>query len=109
RSACDVSGAAHLPAALTAELPETAAVGGAVTALRLEGFAPSVSHRRRVLEDLVAPFGEAMAAGPAASERLWRAVRDAVPCTAGGPYGERPLWRLSVPPSRGAEVGEMLA
>src|SRR5215813_64753 len=37
-SACDVSGAAHLSADVAARSPEIA--GGAVTALRLEGFAP---------------------------------------------------------------------
>src|SRR2546423_1528900 len=47
-SSCDVSGAAHLPAEVAARIPvgEIAGAGGAVTALRLEGFAPSVSHRK---------------------------------------------------------------
>ena len=47
-SSCDVSGAAHLPAAVAALLPpsEVAGAGGAVTALRLEGFAPSVAPSR---------------------------------------------------------------
>src|SRR5262249_40174101 len=35
-SACDVSGASHLPAAAAARVPEVAAAGGAVTVLRLE-------------------------------------------------------------------------
>src|SRR4051812_39142184 len=45
-SSCDVSGAAHLPAEVAARIPvgEIAGAGGAVTALRLEGFAPSVAH-----------------------------------------------------------------
>ena len=44
-SSCDVSGAAHLPANVAARIAEVAGIGGAVTALRLEGFAPSVAHR----------------------------------------------------------------
>ena len=47
-SSCDVSGAAHLPAALGVRLPIGEAVGGGrtITALRLEGVAPSVTHRQ---------------------------------------------------------------
>src|SRR5262245_56625815 len=58
-SACDVSGAVHLPAEAAARIPEIAGMGGAVTALRLEGFAPSVVHRRGTLVALMQPFGEA--------------------------------------------------
>src|SRR4051794_27042339 len=44
----DVSGAAHFPAPLAASVQAEA--GKAITALRLEGVAPSVAHRRRALE-----------------------------------------------------------
>src|SRR6187551_3069528 len=37
-SACDVSGAAHLPSDVAASVPMAAGAGGGVTALRLEGF-----------------------------------------------------------------------
>src|SRR5499426_433688 len=57
-SSCDVSGAAHLPAEVAGHVPEVAGAGGAVTALRVEGFAPSVAHRRRTLEALMQPFGD---------------------------------------------------
>ena len=58
-SSCDVSGAAHLPAGVAAPIPSgVAGAGGAVTALRLEGFAPSVAHRKRMLEALMKPFGD---------------------------------------------------
>src|SRR6516164_10102126 len=39
-SFADASAAAHVPPALAARIAESAGVGGAVTALRLEGFAP---------------------------------------------------------------------
>jgi glycolate oxidase FAD binding subunit len=106
-SACDVSGAAHLPAAVAARIPETAGAGGAVTALRLEGFAPSVAHRRCGLEALLRPSGDPVSLDAPASRRLWRAVRDVAPFAAGG--AERPLWRVATPPSRGAELGAMIA
>src|SRR6187402_2031661 len=47
-SSNDVSGAAHFPAPLSASLQ--AESGRPITALRLEGVAPSVAHRRGALE-----------------------------------------------------------
>src|SRR5205085_10108745 len=55
-SSNDVSGAAHLPAPVSASVQAEASVP--LTALRLEGVAPSVAHRRHVLEKLLQPFGE---------------------------------------------------
>ena len=48
-SSCDVSGAAHLPAEVATSHPGGRGAGAGVTALRLEGFSPSVAHRRGVL------------------------------------------------------------
>src|SRR5271169_5056989 len=53
----DVSAAAHLPGPIAARIAVTAAAGSPVTAFRLEGVAPSVAHRKAVLEKLLAPFG----------------------------------------------------
>jgi glycolate dehydrogenase FAD-binding subunit len=110
-SACDLSGAAHLPAAVAARLPggSAASAGGAVTALRLEGFAPSVSHRRRLVEVMMSPLGEVVTLDAAASRALWTAVRDVTPFAAGRHGGEGPLWRISTAPSRGAELGALIA
>ena len=107
-SPCDVSGAAHLPAGMAPALPSLAA-RGAVTALRLEGFAPSVAHRERVLADLLQPLGEVTSIDQAASQALWRAVRDVTPLAASPGGASRPLWRLSTVPARGAELGAMIA
>ncbi len=104
-SACDVSGAAHLSAEVAARSPEIA--GGAVTALRLEGFAPSVAHRRRVLEALMQPFGDAVTIEEPASRALWQAVRDVAAFASD--RLDRPLWRISTAPSRGAELGARIA
>jgi glycolate oxidase FAD binding subunit len=110
-SACDPSGAAHLPAAATARIPAAQAAGAAdasLTALRLEGFAPSVAHRRRLLEALMQPFGELAALAAPASRALWAAIRDVSPL-AHVRGMERPLWRLSTAPSRGAELAALIA
>src|SRR5476649_113482 len=48
-STCEVSGAAHLPAPAAGHGGETGSAR-AITALRLEGVAPSVAHRRAALE-----------------------------------------------------------
>jgi glycolate oxidase FAD binding subunit len=57
RSACDVSGAAHLPANVAVRVAVVAGAGTAVTALRLEGVAPSVAHRKHMLQALLKPYG----------------------------------------------------
>jgi glycolate oxidase FAD binding subunit len=109
-SPCDVSGAAHLPAGVAARVPagEIAGAGSAVTALRLEGFSPSVAHRKHMLAALMTPFGDLATVEAPVSRTLWQAVRDVTPF-AGREGAERPLWRLSTAPSRGAELGAMIA
>jgi glycolate dehydrogenase FAD-binding subunit len=108
-SACDVSGAAHLPAALAARMPAVASAGRAVTALRLEGVAPSVAHRRAALETLMRPLGTLAHLADTESVAFWQAVRDVIPFAAGGPNEQRPVWRLSAAPTRGAEIGSRIA
>jgi glycolate oxidase FAD binding subunit len=97
-SSNDVSGAAHLPARVSASLQ--AESGKSITALRLEGVAPSVAHRRRALEALLKSFGEIAVLEEAASRDAWRVIRNLMPFTGGA----RALWRISVAPSRGHEV-----
>jgi glycolate oxidase FAD binding subunit len=110
-SSCDVSGAAHLPGGTAARIPvgEIAGAGGAVTALRLEGFLPSVAHRKDMLAALMKPFGDVATVAASVSHALWQAVRDVTPFAASREGGERPLWRLSTAPDRGAELGAMIA
>jgi glycolate oxidase FAD binding subunit len=110
-SACDVSGAAHLRAPVAARMPvrEVSTAGRAITALRLEGVGPSVAHRRDLLESLMAPLGGLAHLGHADSLALWRAIRDGVPFAAAAGDGDRPVWRLSVAPSGGAEIGTRIA
>jgi glycolate oxidase FAD binding subunit len=108
-SSCDVSGAAHLPADVAARIPADGIAGGAITALRLEGFSPSVAERTRILEALVKPFGELATADAALSRTFWKAVRDVTPFAVGRDEVERALWRISTAPSRGAQFAAMIA
>jgi glycolate oxidase FAD binding subunit len=112
-SFADASAAAHLPAPLAARLAEIAAAAGAVTAFRLEGVAPSVAQRRSVLEKLAGSFAVAGASlgvlDETASRALWRGIRDVAPFAAAASSGERPVWRISVAPSRGPAIGRLLA
>jgi glycolate oxidase FAD binding subunit len=101
-SSCDVSGAAHLPdhiASYFTGVPKPEAT----TALRLEGVAPSVAHRREMLAALMKPFGPVEMLEAEASRAFWRDVRDVAPFTVGAAR-ERPVWRLSVPPAQGHAI-----
>lgn len=103
QSSCDVSGAAHLPAALAARcsIDEIASTGTAATVFRIEGIATSVAFRTDQLAEITKRHGVIARADDAATRRFWQDVRDvrflASP-------REQQVWRLSVPPSKGAAV-----
>lgn len=99
----EVSGAAHLPAtvAVLSKTSPVATAGGAVTAVRIEGPAPSVVFRCGAIRALLAPFGTVEELGRNHSLSFWREVRD-VGFFIGD--GERQVWKLSVPPTAGADV-----
>jgi glycolate oxidase FAD binding subunit len=93
----EVSGAAYIPAGLA--LP----IGVAV---RVEGPAPSVAHRR---DALIREFGDAGAAellDDEASIALWRSIGAAESLSG---LDGRAVWRVSVAPSRGAALAETVA
>jgi glycolate oxidase FAD binding subunit len=101
-SANDVSGAAHFPAPLAAIIQAEA--GTAVTALRLEGVAPSVEHRIRALEGLLKPFGAIVELMEDASRKLWKSTRDVMPFAS----DDRALWRISAAPMRAHEIAKAI-
>ncbi len=103
-SAHDVSGAAHLPAyaAIASSVDYVNAVGGGVTALRIEGPAPSVEHRVEALRNELREFGNIEELHSANSRTFWREVRDVQPFV--GRDDLAFVWRLSVPPAEGAKV-----
>src|SRR5262249_56739521 len=81
---CDVSGAAHLPAAVAGRihLGEGLGAGRSLTLLRLEGVAPSVAHRKSALTAAMKPFGEVQTSDDIVSRNFWRAIRDVMPFAA---------------------------
>src|SRR6187401_508258 len=93
----DVSGAAHLPASVAARLT---GAGRAVTALRVEGVAPSVVHRVHSLESLLKSFGALATLDETTSRPFWKSVSDVVPFAG----DDRVIWRISTAPSRGHEI-----
>jgi glycolate oxidase FAD binding subunit len=97
-SSNDVSGAAHFPAPLAATIQAEAST--AVTALRLEGVAPSVAHRMRALDALLKPFGATAELKEDASRKLWKGTRDVMPLA----NDDRALWRISAAPMRAHEI-----
>jgi glycolate oxidase FAD binding subunit len=103
-SAHDVSAAAHLPAlaAATSSVDYVNSGGGGVTALRLEGPAPSVAHRTEVLKKEIGEFGAIEELHTTNSKTFWREVRDVKPFVGRDdlPY----VWRISVPPADGSRT-----
>ena len=101
-SSAVITGAAHLPARVTQSIPvpKLASAGTSVTALRLEGFGPSVAARIESLRLLCSQFGPVAVADDDDTRALWRFVRDA------GPFAgdDRALWRISVAPMDGWKV-----
>ena len=83
----DVSGAAHV---------------GDRTALRIEGVAPSVEARLKVLRDLLRGSSAKMEElGTLESRAFWREVRDVAPLKA---PGDAVVWKISCPPAEGPAV-----
>jgi glycolate oxidase FAD binding subunit len=106
-SACEVSGAAHLPTSAAQRPPLSADLP--VTALRLEGFAASVAARAEALVRILQGFGALQQLDAEHSREFWRQIRE-VDAFVGD---DRPLWRVSVPPAGGwrvttAIVGDVL-
>jgi glycolate oxidase FAD binding subunit len=110
-SAGEASAAAHLPASAVSRCGLEFLAGEAVTALRLEGIAPSIAHRKTILQDVLKSYGEIGALAETESRAFWRAVRDVLPfaAVAGGPDAQRPLWRISTAPMKGPTVVRRIA
>ena len=101
----EVSGAAYLPASLAAaSVPPLGP--RSIVALRLEGSPLSVAACREELLGELAPDCEASVLEAEPSAEFWRAIRDVAPFSQ-SPY--QVVWRVSAAPSRGAELGEMIA
>jgi len=100
----DVSGAAYLPAGTA--MPLSFPAGSGTVALRLEGPAQSVEFRRDSLvgEHRTGDAVEVLSGSEAID--LWRAIGEAAPLSG---LAGRTVWRISVAPARGAELGQELS
>ncbi len=89
---------AFLPAPVAAVSPTPGVESAAI--IRLEGATASLAARAEaLLRDM--PHAEVARMETEASRALWRTVRDVAPLT---PPTERPLWRLSVPPTEAPAI-----
>ena len=106
-TACEVSGAAHLPRNVAASIsvPGVSAANASVTAFRLEGIAPSIAYRREKLEALLCSFGKLELLNAEDSRAFWRAVRDVLPFADGT---QNAVWRISTAPTLGAKVASAI-
>lgn len=107
-SSCEVSGAAHLPSHISAHFDGLHALTQPATVFRLEGVGPSIAHRRDVLAAMMEPHATVETMDETGSRILWRSIRDATPF-GHGLEADRVLWRVSVPPTRGFELAEMVS
>jgi glycolate oxidase FAD binding subunit len=109
----DVSGAAHVPKSSLRDA--VGALGGlgsprnALTLVRLEGIAASVSHRAASLAKLLSRFGATETIDDELSASIWECIRDVELFAAKGPLGAWPVWRIVCPPASGGALGERLA
>lgn len=95
----EVSAAAYLPGG--ANVPSHLGLPAGAVALRVEGPAPSVAFRCTALIADLAGSTAADRLDASGSAAFWRAIGEAAPLTG---LGERAVWRVSIAPSRAAEI-----
>jgi glycolate oxidase FAD binding subunit len=93
----EVTGAAHLPADVGGG---RSSGGTALTLLRIEGFAESISYRTRALRHMLAGFGAATTLDAEEGAAAFADLRDGKPLAA----QDAAVWRLSVKPGLGAQA-----
>ncbi len=98
----EISGAAHLPAAMAARssVPAIAKSGGSATLIRLEGFGPSVADRHATLEGQFRRDHAYLSLDADECTVLWREVREVAPLI----DGQAVVWRLSLRATDAARV-----
>ena len=106
QSPYEVAGAAHVPAVLTGGFGVDELGSGAVTAIRLEGFGPSIEYRAGKFREMFHDFGNVEFLERDPSLAFWAAARDVKPFVS---QPERLVWRLSLPPADGARVAADIA
>ena len=100
-SSAEASGAAHLPIYVAASVADGRLGDDAATLIRLEGFGPSVEARSAYLSAALAKVAPLEHLHGKESRAVWRDIRDVRPFADGT---EKPVWRVSVTPTRGHEL-----
>ncbi|MDE0924559.1 glycolate oxidase subunit GlcE [Aurantimonas coralicida] len=100
-SSAEASGAAHLPMYVASRVADGHLGNDAATLIRLEGFGPSVAARSAYLSAALERVGKVEHLEGEESRAVWRDVRDIRPFVDGT---DKPVWRLSVTPTRGHEI-----
>lgn len=98
----DVSGTAHLDASLVARLwqEDLRGAGEAVTAVRLETFSAFLPRRIERLRDALKHYGDVHVMGNDDSRAFWGELQELSVLQ----DSEKPVWRISTTPTKGAEV-----
>jgi glycolate oxidase FAD binding subunit len=91
------TGAAHLPAGIAGD--------SALTLIRIEGVASSVSYRLDAMRTLLAPYTTGEFFDKDRTAQLWRNIRD---CAFLAMPREAAVWRISIAPAEGAKVAEAI-
>lgn len=99
----EVASAAHLPPSVVGRFVNGALGYEGATLLRLEGIEPSVIHRSRQLQALLAQAGSVDVLDDIQSQQIWREVRDVLPFAQmdGKANDTRAVWRVSMAPMQG--------
>lgn len=92
QSNAEVAAAAHLPAGMLD--------GRSVTALRVQGFSPSVEARCQMIEASRTADSRFARCDERAAAEIWDMLRELTPLIADR---DRPLWRVSLPPRHAAD------
>lgn len=107
-SAFEVTSAAHLPIEIAARsgVSLVGNVGGAVTAIRVEGPAPSVTARCEALRALLGKYGDIEELHTSNSTTFWREMRDVEYFKAEPDDTESAsqIWHISTAPASGAAL-----
>ena len=104
----EVSGTVHLHSTLVGRLSdrEIAPAKTAITALRLEGAPQSLAYRVEKLRREIAPFGDTYELGRQRSWEFWADIRSLAFLSSDF---ERPLWRITIAPSKAALIVRALS
>ncbi len=85
-----------------AHLPEGGGDGRSLTLLRLQGVGPSIAVRAAALEDPLASFGAVDRLEDDEAVQHWHSL------TTLPMLGSGPLWRISVAPTKGADLADVV-